>query len=335
MEENIQNCRAFLGGVRKDYIDAMRGLGILLVVLGHSIGDIYDPVNKIILSFHMPLFFFISGMVARNYIDNIGKQVKKLCFRYLIPQLTLCFVDTVFDIIVKKNELSIDLIIGNLFNWFLIVLFFVSAIFYLLVYERWMKTNKQKVRWLLISLATAVVIYWTNIQTFYHIEIVPTALIFFILGNIFINQEEGYLRHTKKNFLFNALEICSLPIIVSIIYWNEPVCMYNNQYGNLLLFFPVAILGILCIYEIGMRFQDNVYLRWLGLNSIIIYIFHDKILNVAHGIGKIIIPAISNNNYSYPEYVYYFLITMITLVPVVALCRRKSIAGLFGIHYRR
>ena len=46
---------------RQNYIDVMRGIGILLVMLGHSIATINEPTNKLILSFHMPLFFFISG----------------------------------------------------------------------------------------------------------------------------------------------------------------------------------------------------------------------------------------------------------------------------------
>lgn len=50
---------------RSVLIDVLKGIGIILVVLGHiTFGD--QLVRKIIFSFHMPLFFFLSGVVTRN-----------------------------------------------------------------------------------------------------------------------------------------------------------------------------------------------------------------------------------------------------------------------------
>lgn len=40
-------------------IDAFRGIGILLVILGHCVQKTELPINQIILSFHMPLFFSV------------------------------------------------------------------------------------------------------------------------------------------------------------------------------------------------------------------------------------------------------------------------------------
>ena len=63
MEE--QNYRTSTGN-RLIYLDALRGFAILLVVVGHLIQYNYqsaldDPIFNAIYSFHMPLFFFISG----------------------------------------------------------------------------------------------------------------------------------------------------------------------------------------------------------------------------------------------------------------------------------
>lgn len=46
------------------YIDVLRGMLMFLVVLGHSIGSIENPVNRFILSFHMPAFFIVSGYLS-------------------------------------------------------------------------------------------------------------------------------------------------------------------------------------------------------------------------------------------------------------------------------
>ena len=51
---------------RIDYIDAARGIAMLLVILGHCCSSNTGVVNRTVLSFHMPLFFFLSGMFAKN-----------------------------------------------------------------------------------------------------------------------------------------------------------------------------------------------------------------------------------------------------------------------------
>lgn len=75
-----------MGNNRVRYIDAAKGLGILLVMLGHSISRLGQPVNTFILSFHMPLFFFVAGLLFysrniehENFIlrPNLGQEELK------------------------------------------------------------------------------------------------------------------------------------------------------------------------------------------------------------------------------------------------------------------
>lgn len=47
---------------RINYIDIAKGIGILLVVLGHGYSNI-NPVYCWINSFHMPLFFILTGVL--------------------------------------------------------------------------------------------------------------------------------------------------------------------------------------------------------------------------------------------------------------------------------
>lgn len=61
---------------RVAFLDYAKAIGIILVVLGHVIntqGNIL-PSGKIVLqyiySFHMPLFFIISGIIIGNKINK-------------------------------------------------------------------------------------------------------------------------------------------------------------------------------------------------------------------------------------------------------------------------
>ena len=49
------------------HIDMARGVAMILVVMGHSCLSTQGDLNKMILSFHMPLFFFLSGIFAKEY----------------------------------------------------------------------------------------------------------------------------------------------------------------------------------------------------------------------------------------------------------------------------
>ena len=48
---------------RIDFIDAAKGVAILLVVLGHSGHSGY--IRDFIFTFHVPFFFFVSGLFIK------------------------------------------------------------------------------------------------------------------------------------------------------------------------------------------------------------------------------------------------------------------------------
>ena len=52
---------------RYEHVDIARGIAILLVVMGHSCSSTSGDLNRMILGFHMPLFFFLSGLFAKEY----------------------------------------------------------------------------------------------------------------------------------------------------------------------------------------------------------------------------------------------------------------------------
>lgn len=75
---------------RKGWLDQAKGIGILLVVLGHM-DQGNHPLYKWISSFHMPLFFILSGIVVamrngyaqRPLKDVLLKKARQLFYPYL------------------------------------------------------------------------------------------------------------------------------------------------------------------------------------------------------------------------------------------------------------
>lgn len=81
---------------RLEYIDELKGLAILLVVMGHIMEFcLYSGktsfLHDAIYSFHMPLFAFLSGLVFTSLIDGkkILNKLQKQSFRLIVPFLMM------------------------------------------------------------------------------------------------------------------------------------------------------------------------------------------------------------------------------------------------------
>ncbi len=73
---------------RKQWVDVLKGFGILLVVAGHVLTG---TTVVVIYMFHMPLFFFISGVLFKPENDVREYAVKK-SVHLLIPYLSFLFL---------------------------------------------------------------------------------------------------------------------------------------------------------------------------------------------------------------------------------------------------
>ena len=100
------------------YIDVAKGIGIILVVCGHVIGEgeksfkYSNILHDYIYSFHMALFFIISGILLEKkykqndkyYLENkINSSIRNL----LIPYFLWSIIYLVFSILVlDRNSCS-------------------------------------------------------------------------------------------------------------------------------------------------------------------------------------------------------------------------------------
>lgn len=76
---------------RLDYIDIAKSLGMLTIIWGHILHSGWS--NLMVYSFHIPLFFFLSGMVfnADKY-QSVGQLIKRRAKTLLLPYLIFSFV---------------------------------------------------------------------------------------------------------------------------------------------------------------------------------------------------------------------------------------------------
>lgn len=208
---------------RLRYIDAMRGLAILLVVFSHVTNAYvkmpitnasFSAVYYMMTMFRMPLFFFVSGFFAYRAAERwTGPTVRRVSLKKFQAQIVglavFCFLYGVtirrwhFEFIWTSNPYWFTV---SLFEMFFIYLAFALA-------ER-----KTGWRWLLPGLLCVAVVspflfnYFTDgiklpkwivgIQTWHTLNYFP----YFMLG-IFARKYDGHLWRFVDNQYFKALMI--------------------------------------------------------------------------------------------------------------------------------
>lgn len=153
---------------RFDYLDLAKGLLIISVVLSHSPFD----NAMFIYWFHMPAFFIISGILAKENI-KIGDQFRK----FFLPYLAFSIVDLLISYIGSYYSMSLDGFIGDLYKyiysgkavggvfWFIPCLFLSKIIFNHL-------RKSLSTKWLIIVVSVLYCLAHIYAQTVVHFDIV-------------------------------------------------------------------------------------------------------------------------------------------------------------------
>ena len=127
--------------VRDTNIDILKGIGMLLVIIGHS-GCIW-PFYPAIYAFHMPLFFLVSGLFFSSKLSVLG-GVKLENKRLLISYIEICVITTLCLILLGEHyevflkSAVVGTTIGNNYNiplgpvWFLLALFWCRIVYRIL-----------------------------------------------------------------------------------------------------------------------------------------------------------------------------------------------------------
>lgn len=131
-------------------IERVRGIGILLVVFGHSLRGVrdagiagltraqFDVTYSVIYTFHMPLFFLLAGLFFTRSLEKrgvgafLGDKFQRLAYPYVVWSLIQGAIELVLARYTNRQAH-----LGDLFGlfayprdqfWFLYVLFIVNAV---------------------------------------------------------------------------------------------------------------------------------------------------------------------------------------------------------------
>lgn len=287
-------------------LDILKGIGIILVVLGH----IYSGFGKsIIYLFHMPLFFFASGAVL-SYSDKVsslqlGKKAKRLLIPYFFFSL-LSFVYWwlvelpfrpsksgygIFHGILGQMPSSLQQFInificvggGNSFVYNTVLWFLPCMFCCVLIYTSLRRLKKYYTIAMVLFLSS---IYW--ILRDWGIEILPFCiglsflyLPFFWLGeniySLYLRAEQNG-QHSK---IYTVIAFIAIFVIADILCGDLiKYKMNGHSYGVWWSFYLIAtsiIILVLFICYLINKIKGGFCLSWLGENSLVIMCLHGPI----------------------------------------------------------
>ena len=289
---------------RTHYIDIARGIAIVLVVIGHGISEYslgFTGLEKVIYSFHMPLFFVISGLVFRiKDGETLGTFAKKRAKGLMLPYLLfagLIFLshlaekmvlgaDSTFFKTLKTPSgilntvlLTTKSVFSNL--WFLPCMLVAQIILFALL-----KYCKNK--WLAAVLCTApalIIIFLSpKISLPLCLETALVSVAFLYLGTV--------VKPIAESKAVPLLAIFTAGFAAARSIWvlccdKAEFSYYNVQFGAPLLFIPLAICGSMAVIEFSAVAKKFSLLELLGRHSLYIFGFHYLVQNVLRiGIEK-------------------------------------------------
>lgn len=296
---------------RIDWIDNLKAIGIYLMVLGHH-ETMSNDVVKYIYSFHMPLFFFISGFLFdyERYptIKSFALQrIKTLIVPYFVfsfitfiifvlfteirhPEQiasgNVNFIDNFLSIFISAN--GIIMMSHNTPLWFLTCLFLTEIQFYFICQVLYTaKIKNKEILIILIALIMSIFGYlgylFFNIHFPWGLETSWTIMIIYSLGYL---SKEWLQLHKLYGSQIKFLKL--LPIILVLIpiniissQINSFVNLVYNKTGNYFLFLISTFTGIvlflvlsLLLTKVADQFSLRNILKFIGRNTIFILGFN-------------------------------------------------------------
>ncbi len=289
---------------RNDFVDIMRGIAMLMVVLGHTMTGCTEDSEKsflfnVIWSLQMPLFILISGYVtrySRGVTDgkSLWKYIKRRTVAYLLPWCVWTLV--VRGLLLGQSDfLDIKYLLWHMDNgyWFLFTIWTISIFFGIAEFvSRQLIPDEQTLK--RIALLTAVYIAGMAVLTgigvvmglsFLCIKLTLYYMPFYWLGFFY-----GKVRDHIFEYLKGAAA-ADITVAVSLFIWLL-ILTHINLYeisdrgsGIVVRAFAsvvgcVAVIGLCKSLYVKIHSWGGTPLRLAGVHSLEIYLGQYPVLSL-------------------------------------------------------
>lgn len=281
--------------------DVAKAIAIFLVVVGHHkfVYESHTNVLIMILSFHMPAFYFISGLFFNpnsNLVDVFRKRIHSLIKPYLSACLLFCLLLFIKNMDVNALVASVKAVLygnGILLQWPMTALWFMTSLFvtsivYFIVYTMLLRKIRNKVLRIgclfMMMFVASITVNW---QKQFVSNGLPWNLDLVLVTMFFYGM--GYeLREYIKNVGMEWMLIFGLIFIVMHVtytFTSKPVVLNLNAriYDSYYVALIESMSGIAIIWATSSlicRQWDKLAhaMAYIGKRSLTVFMFHPLIL---------------------------------------------------------
>lgn len=271
------------------YIDILKGIAIILVVMGHLFVPYTDyldsTVNLMIYSVHMPLFIFLSGFVfhlsqgKHSVRITIMKRILSLLLPFFCFSAVYCFVNDIsFSDMLLKNEMHNG-------YWFTLVLFeiiLISIVIEMLTKRiRGGQNGKVAVDLILNVVLILILLIIAKIElipepykTLFSTDKVAKFYMFFQMGKL-VNTYSMFGSLFKKQWVYTFCVVAYFFLFTKYGY---------DLQGVNAMSFILPVCGIIVLTNMveknQMLLNSHNILASIGKNSLEIYLVHFLVLSL-------------------------------------------------------
>lgn len=325
-----------------NWVDHAKGIGIVLVVYGHVSDGLFRagiPFSEaafripydVIYTFHMPLFFFLSGLFfpaswqRRGSLGLIRSKVDTIVYPYVVWSLIQGLVEVALSRYTNRQTTLMDILSFPWHPrqqfWFLYALFFtfVAAC----IAYRWLPARRRP---LILALAVAAFLLKDHVPRLITMYYLAANSVFFFIAAALPRLADKPYRIGTGAFIACLLAFAAVQALFS---WARP--MLPQPWFNAALLI-VGVVSIACTIAASSWFSQRggVWLALLGKHSLAIFLMHTL---AASGVRIILHKFVGNDDLV----LHLALGTFIGLgAPLLAvmLLERWNVQGLFSAPVR-
>lgn len=279
---------------RNHTIDILRGLTIILVVFGHIIR--IGWLNRYIWSFHLPIFFVISGYLYNpdkftTFCAFLKRKFKGLIVPYLVFGVLTYMYWLLAECRFRGSDLNaweqfFGIFYGTRYDhyldfngplWFIPCLFTMEILFYII----------EKLKRPLVILVICVALFVFGVYSKDYYPWLPFGIcaasigIIFYVGGYFL-RKLGQKIELGKTWISTHKLLVVLFVIVLVVLQVLAVPyshadLSRRETGNPFIYIGMAYLGFLIYWQVSVLAKKSKLLEWLGMNSLVIFALHGPV----------------------------------------------------------
>lgn len=276
---------------RNEYIDILKGILVLLVIIGHCDKTFPNGIIQTIYWFHMPCFFMISGYLF-TIPKDLGSWLEKNIKRLIVPHIAWFSIITIITGNFKWNRFVCFILgarnIGGVY-WYIPCLVMAMLVFiFIQILKKYVCVgggNQDLLCIFALYIYSCIYIFWPSKENFENITFSFSCMCLACtyIGIGYYAKKYELLKYRKSKILigFNLFTLSGLLFLYKSGMYKYHMNMLDLKFGLpvLNIIIPGGILVLLVDSTYLLKGKIRCFIAQIGRESLFFMYIHKFLLN--------------------------------------------------------